>query len=118
MATKINSYAELQAYITDWLTAHGVDASGAPHGTFWNNMSYEDFTTKTVPGFKSVKILIVGDGKGSNIVQALMGVGLFDPNTGRYGQMPAGGPFMQPAGPVVGPVVKPIVDWIDSGCPQ
>lgn len=119
MAT-INSYPELQAYITNWLKDNGQYPVGPPHKSFWETLSYQDFTTGNVPGVNPpVKILVVGDGVGSNIVQALMGVGLFDPDTGRYPQMPASGPpFMQPAGPTVGPVVQPIVDWIDAKCPQ
>jgi hypothetical protein len=108
----INSYSELQAYITGWLKAHGVDADGAPHGSFWDTMSYQDFTTGSVPGFKSVKVLIIGDGKNSNIVQALNGTGLFDPDTGRYPRMPANGPYMD------ADEIAPITAWIDKGCPQ
>jgi hypothetical protein len=113
----INSYSELQAYMTNWLKDNNQYPVGPPHRSFWETMSYADFTTGNVPGINPpAKVLIVGDGLGSNFVQALMGVGpLFDPNTGKYGQMPASGPpFMQDAGPVVGPVVQPIVDWINN----
>jgi hypothetical protein len=119
MAGKINSYADLRAYLNLWLEENHVDISNAPHGAFWNELSYEDFTTGNVPGVPGkIKILVKGSGKQSNIVQSLMGVGLFDPNTGDYPQMPPGGPYMQPAESVVGPTVQPIVDWIDAGCPN
>jgi hypothetical protein len=120
MAT-INSFADLQKYLDNFLQNNSEWPVGPPHRDFWNTMSYNDFTTGNVPGVNPpVRILVVGNGLQSNLVQALMGVGqLFDPNSGTYGQMPANGPpFMQPAGPTPGPLVQPIIDWINNGCPE
>ena len=79
----LTSFAQVQAFIAQVLTTNSEDASGAPHGNFWSNLTYEQFTTGNVPGVDSVPILVVGDSKSSNIIQALQGAGLFDPNTGR-----------------------------------
>jgi hypothetical protein len=110
MAT-INSYAELREHLNGWLAEHGRSAAGAPHRAFWNTMSYQDFITKDVPSYRGVKILIKCDGLGSNIVQALMGNGLFAPG-GDYPRMPPGGPYMHLS------EVRPIIDWINNGCPE
>lgn len=120
MAT-INSYAELQQYLDNFLQTNNETPVGPPHKAFWDTMLYKDFISGNVPGINPpVKILVVGNGLGSNLVQALMGVGpLFDPNSGKYGQMPANGPpYFQDAGPTPGPLVQPIIDWINNGCPE
>jgi hypothetical protein len=116
----LNSFADVQAFISQVLTTNGEDASGAPHKDFWNTLTYEQFTNKdnqpnqgNVPGVDSVQILVVGDSKNSNIIQALRGQGLFDPNTGQYPQMPAFGPtyFTEDQ-------IDEIAAWIDNGCPE
>ncbi len=119
--TTITSFKELQVYLDDFLTSNGEAPVGPPHKNFWDTMSYQDFISGNVPGVNPpVRILVAGDGLGSNFVQALMGVGpLFDPNSGSYGQMPANGPpFFQDAGSTPGPLVQPIIDWINNGCPE
>lgn len=118
--TIINSFADLPAYLTSWVTVNNIPV-GRPHFQFWNNLSYQEFINGTVPGVQPpVPILIVGNGLESNLVQALLGIGpLFNPNTGSIGQMPFGGPYMQdPAGPPPAPLVQPIIDWINNGCPE
>jgi len=112
----LNSFAEVQAFITNVLQqnneAGGV--SNAPHGAFWSNLTYDQFTKGNVPGIDPpVPILVVGDPQNSNLLQALQGTGpLFDPN-GQYGQMPANGPpFFTPD------QIQEIADWIKNNCPQ
>lgn len=109
----ITTYAQLQKYITDLLTADGVPVVGGPHHAFWNTLSYTQFVTGTVPGV-GMPILIKGDSAKSNIIMALRGTpgSPFDPNTGDIGQMPAG------AAPFTEAQIKPIADWIDAGCPE
>jgi hypothetical protein len=111
----IQSYAELQAYMDCMVNQYGTSIAGAPHHAFWNTLTYEQFTTGTVPGVDSVQILVIGNGAGSNIVQALLGTAgtPFDPNGGQYGQMPADG-----TGPWTPDQIQPLIDWIDAKCPN
>jgi hypothetical protein len=108
----LNSFADVQAFITQIL-ATNKETVGPPHQDFWNTLSYDQFTTGNVPGVDSVQILKVGDSKNSNIIQALRGQGLFDPNTGQYPQMPAFGPTY-----FTSDQIDEIAAWIDNGCPQ
>jgi hypothetical protein len=113
----LNTFAEVQAYITNALTSQqqtDLNSPGCPHKAFWNNLTYEQFTGGSVPGVSpAVQILVVGDSKNSNIIQALQGTGLFDPNTGSYPQMPADGPpfFSKDQ-------IDEIAAWIDNKCPK
>jgi len=110
----IQSYVQLQAYMNGLITDYDTSISSAPHHAFWNTLTYEQFTTGNVPNIsQSVKILEIGDGAGSNIVQALQGMGnLFGPN-GSIGQMPADG-----TGPWTPDQIQPLIDWIDAKCPN
>jgi hypothetical protein len=53
-----------------------------------------------------------GNGAQSNIVQALAGTGMFDPNTGSFPQMLYGGPYFSDA------QIQELSDWITAGCPE
>lgn len=111
----ITSYAMLQAYMNCMINYYGTSiAEARPHYAFWNTLAYEQFTTGNVPGVTPpVKILEIGNGDGSNIVQALQGVGpLFGPG-GQIGQMPADG-----TGPWTAEQIQPLIDWIDAKCPN
>jgi hypothetical protein len=110
----IQSYTGLQAYMNKMIALYGTSISGAPHHAFWNTLSYEQFISSNVPGVSTpVKILEPGNGAGSNIVQALQGIGnLFGPN-GSIGQMPADG-----SGPWTTAQIQPLIDWIDANCPN
>ncbi|MDB5917851.1 MAG: hypothetical protein JWR40_2085 [Massilia sp.] len=96
------------------INLYGTAITGAPHQAFWHRLTYQEFITGNVPGIQSeVQILQVGHGAGSNIVQALQGVGpLFGPG-GNIGQMPADG-----SGPWTTAQIAPLMDWIDAGCPN
>jgi hypothetical protein len=113
----LKSFAEVQNIITRVLTENGEigGVSNSPHGAFWTKLTYTQFTTGNVPGVNPpTPILVIGDSAKSNIILSLQGIGpLFDPNTGRFGQMPANGPpFFTLA------QIAEIAGWIDSGCPQ
>lgn len=120
MAVVINSYAELGAYIDSILKANGDFPVGQPHKEFWNTLTYEEFKTGAVPNVldpttkQPMKILVVGDSSSSNLIWALTGKkgSLFDPQTGKIGQMPDGGTAFTPD------QIKPIADWIDAKCPN
>src|SRR4051812_10055060 len=121
----LKSYADVQAFITQILTDNG-EISGvgnAPHGAFWNTLSYEDFVNGTVPNVtdqlgppndKLVPILVKGNSAQSNLILALRGQGLlFDLNGGSIGQMPGNGPPF-----FTDEQVGQIAGWIDTGCPE
>ena len=60
-----------------------------------------------------MQILVVGDSKSSNIIQALQGTGLFDPNTGSVSADASLGPTY-----FTSDQIAEIAAWIDNGCPQ
>jgi hypothetical protein len=115
----LNSFADVQKFFNDFINMHKITV-GQPHGEFWNTLSYTDFVTGTVPGVtvpntdppQTIPILTKGDGKNSNIVQALAGTGMFDPNTGSFPQMPYEGPYFSTA------QIQELSDWITNGCPE
>ena len=113
----LKHFSDVQNLIATVLAQNG-EAGGvpsSPHGAFWSNLTYAQFTTGNVPGVNPpVPILVVGNSGQSNLILALKGVGpLFDPNTGTYGQMPANGPPYFTAAQIAD-----IAGWIDAGCPQ
>jgi hypothetical protein len=131
MTATLSSYAEVQTYITGILSNNIPKGSQqneeedaeqkAPHGAFWNTLTYDQFVTGNVPGVndpdtgQQMPILVKGNAARSNIILALQGAPgtVFDPNTGAIGQMPADGPpFFTPD------QIQPIADWIDAGCPE
>jgi hypothetical protein len=110
----IQSYAALQAYMNQIDKLLKTDIAGAPHGAFWQVYSYEQFINGDVPGVSpSVKILEVGNGQASNIVQALRGVGPLFGSAGNFGQMPA-----DDSGPWTDDQIQPLIDWINAKCPN
>lgn len=122
MATvKLNSYAEVQKFISDVMIQNGSIATNAPHKNFWQSLTYDQFVNGNVPGVKDptsqqpMRILIPGNAKVSNIILALQGAPetLFDPNTGDFGIMPADGTV-----PFTAEQIASIADWIDRNCPQ
>jgi|SRR5581483_5044514 len=122
MASALTSFAQVQAFITQVLTANAEQGGvpGSPHGAFWSSLKYQDFLNGTVPGVKDpntgqpIPILVKGNSSQSNLILSLQGKGpFFDPVNGSIGQMPANGP------PMFTPEqIKQIADWIDSGCPE
>ncbi len=116
----ISSYAQLQQYLTQILTANISSQTGnteeadsenqSPHGAFWNTLSYSDFVNGDVPNV-GVPILIKKDSKNSNIILALRGQPPFDGS--QFPQMPADGPPY-----LTSDQIDPIAAWIDAGCPQ
>jgi hypothetical protein len=117
----LKSYADVQAFITDWLKTWGeyTAAQQAPHSDFWASLSYQDFTTGNVPNVTDsngnpVKILKVGDSANSTIIMALLGTGPFaSGNPNGWVQMPAFQSTMFSA-----TQVSALAAWIDLGCPE
>ena len=80
----LNSFQDVRNMLDAFVASHAasgdVNMGHAPHGTFWNNLNYHDFTTADVPGGvkdpttgKVLPILKKGDSKNSNIIWALNG---------------------------------------------
>lgn len=119
----LNNFKAVQDFITQVMEENKVEGAAppkSPHKAFWLSMSYQDFTTGTVPGVKDpatgnpISILTVGDSKSSNLILALRGQGpLFNPNHGTFGRMPANNqqPFSDSQ-------IDEIAGWIDHGCPE
>jgi hypothetical protein len=110
----LNNYADVQAALNNFVQQAGVTPGQAPHGAFWNSMTYEQFTTGNVPGVPlgPWKILVVGDSKNSNIIQILSGVG---DAYNDFGQMPQPNP---PYEPEQTGLITQLAAWIDAGCPN
>lgn len=123
----LNNWAEVQAF----LTANSGTVSGAPHQSFWTNLTYDEFVDGCVPDLGGqnggppcitnppsppppasppVKILVKGNSKQSNIYLALSGEPPFDGSI--FSQMPEGGPFLTTE------QLAQFAAWIDAGCPK
>ena len=114
MAT-YNNYAEVQAGLDAFVNQAGVNIQGAPHGAFWQSMTYTDFTTGDIPNVASGgpwKVLVIGDSQNSNIIQILSGIGEAKK---RFGQMPRPRP---PYEPEQSETITALAAWIDAGCPN
>jgi len=110
--TALNSYVDVQQYLNNLVATLGSNIGRAPHGAFWSSMTYQQFTTGTVPGVSgNYKILEIGNAANSNIILALQGAGIFDGSV--FSQMPADGPPY-----ANGDQIQPLADWIDNKCPN
>lgn len=80
------------------------------HGNFWRTTLDKFKTLVLFQGTpREMKVLVVGDGPGSNLIKALRGQPPFD---GTYApQMPEGYP------PVPADKIDQIEQWINAGCP-
>ena len=95
---------------------NAVGGSASPvgaHGPFWRGKTRDQFVAANVFG---QKLLVVGDGAGSNIIKALSAQAPFGTDVGTPGatfrRMPAGRP------PVPDDKIAVIKTWIDDGCPE
>jgi hypothetical protein len=111
----ITTFAEVQAALDNYVgPPNNFPVGSAPHGVMWHNGTtedeqYQNFVTKdAIPGFK---ILIVGNGPDSNIINALQGTGKF--SGGFPPRMPVGGPPWLDQ-----PTIDAISDWITKGAKQ
>jgi len=113
MATLTN-YAQVQAALNSFVQQAGVTPGQAPHGAFWNSLTYDQFINGNVPNISPGpwKILVVGDSKSSNIIQILSGYGnAFND----FGQMPQPNP---PYNPEQATLITELAAWIDASCPN
>jgi hypothetical protein len=45
----LKSYAEVKAFLDDFVSSNGIPINFSPHGAFWRNMTYAQFTTGNIP---------------------------------------------------------------------
>jgi hypothetical protein len=118
--TPLNSFADVQTFITQVLSQNGDLGSvgRAPHKAFWTTVTYDQFVNGNVPGVSDpntgqpMPILVKGNSPQSNLIIALLGIGPIFGANGPIGQMPENGtPFSLDQ-------VKSIAAWIDNGCPR
>jgi hypothetical protein len=113
MAT-FNNYADVQNGLDAFVSNAGVNISGAPHGAFWQNFTYTQFTTGDIPNVTRGgpwPVLVCGDSANSNIIQILKGIGQAAKN---FGQMPR----PRPPYPGQPDLIAALAAWIDAGCPN
>jgi hypothetical protein len=108
----LTNYAQVQAALNAFVAQAGVTPGQAPHGAFWNSLTYEQFVNGNVPGVPlgPWKILEVGNAAGSNIIQILSGKGAAYDD---FGQMPQPNP---PYDPEQTTLINELSDWINKGC--
>jgi hypothetical protein len=108
------NYADVQAGLTAFVNQAGVEIGGAPHGAFWQDMDYTQFTTGDIPDVPGGpwKILVSSNSANSTIIQILKGIGAA---AQRFGQMPRPDP---PYDPEQSELITALAAWIDAGCPN
>lgn len=109
MSKTLKNYADLQDLLNSFVNANGLTPALAPHGVFWETMSYDEFVTGSVLG---QQILVKGNSKKSFIVQILTA-----PTNG-FDQMPQPSPPYNSNSPKQSDVISSIAAWIDAGCPN
>jgi hypothetical protein len=106
----MTSYQDIVNFL-DEAVGGSVSPVGA-HGPFWRGKTRDEFVAALVFG---QKLIMVGDGRGSNLVKALRGEAPFGSDIGTSGgifrQMPAGRP------PMASYKIDAVEQWIDAGCP-
>lgn len=107
---QVNSYRDLLKLLDDFVTSHDIDVIGSRHGSFWSDLSYEQFVRGDVPNVPNVRILVPGNSDQSNLVRILRGPLTINGRT--YRRMPAGGPYLTDE------LIAAVADWIDRNCPN
>jgi len=109
-AAQLNSFADVQTFLNNFVSTNGTNIEGARHGAFWNT-DYNSFVNGDVPNFPGVKILVSGNSGQSNLINILRGP--ITVNGRSFPRMPAdGSPFMPDSS------IALLADWIDRGCPN
>lgn len=107
---QLNSYSDVRKLLDDFVTAHDIDVIGSRHGSFWSDLSYDQFVNGDVPNVTSVRILVPGSSDQSNVIRILRGPLTINGRT--YRRMPGGGPYLPDD------LIAAIADWIDRNCPN
>jgi len=111
MQNTINNYKELQALLNSFVGVNNLTPGLAPHGAFWNTLTYEQFITGDVPNL-GVPILVVGNSAESNLIQVLKGT------SSQFPPMPQPNPPYNAKTPTQDVVISQISAWIDADCPN
>jgi hypothetical protein len=108
---QLNSFKEVQDFFNKFIADKQISIDDAPHGAFWNTLTYDQFVNGTVLGVAgSIKILVSGSSANSNLIKILKGP--LQVNGQSFRRMPGGGPFMSDD------MIATLADWIDRNCPQ
>jgi len=111
MQKSITNYKDLQDLLNSFVGVNSLTPGLAPHGVFWNTLSYQQFVTGNVPGI-GVPILVKGNSAKSNLVQVLNGTST------NFPQMPQPNPPYSANTPSQDDVISQVSAWIDAGCPN
>jgi len=110
----LKTFADVQAALDNYVgPPNNFQIGSAPHAVFWHKGAsqeeqYQYFVTgEAITGYK---ILEVGNGADSNIINALQGTGAF--SGGYPPQMAPGGPYMDQA------IIDALSAWISAGAKQ
>ena len=109
--SQLNSYKDVQALLNKFVMVNNLTPSLAPHGVFWETLTYEQFISGTVPGI-GVPILDNHHPENSYIINVLKG-----PYNG-FNQMPRPNPPYNQHTPEQSEVITLLSDWIARGCPD
>jgi hypothetical protein len=107
---QLYSYKDVQDLFNNFIAANAIAIDDAPHGAFWNDLSYEQFVNGNVPNVAGVKILVSGKSADSNLIKILKGP--LTVGSQQFRRMPGGGPFMSDE------MIASLADWIDRNCPN
>src|SRR5262249_45091228 len=107
---QLNSYKDVQDYFNNFVAAHSISIDDAPHGAFWNSLTYDEFVNGPVRGISAQLPTVVS---GNSAAPTLIRIrrGRWKVGGKRFPQMPGGGPFMK------NEEIAPPADWIARNCP-
>ena len=111
----LNNYSDVQTLLNNFVAAYNVPVPQAPHGIFWQTLSYEEFVTGNVPNI-GIPILTKGDSSTSYIIEILKGAITVEGTT--IPQMPRPNPPYDSGSPTQDQVVQQLAAWIDADCPN
>ncbi|MEP3919678.1 RICIN domain-containing protein [Ascidiaceihabitans sp.] len=104
----IKSYADVLEMLNSYVKLNGIGINGAPHGKFWDGLSYTDFKSKEVFG---VRLVTCGTPETSGLVKILEEKMMSDFPVG-FPEMPAGGPYFPEE------QIKSFSAWVGNNCPE
>jgi len=111
MQSTLKNYQDVQNLLNSFVSANSLTPALAPHGVFWNTLSYDQFVTGNVPNL-GVPVLVKGNSADSNIIQVLKGT------SSEFPPMPQPNPPYNDKSPSQNDVISQLSAWIDAGCPN
>ncbi|MFO0847192.1 MAG: hypothetical protein U0871_01350 [Gemmataceae bacterium] len=107
----LTSYKDVQSLFDEFIASNQIPIDDSPHGSFWNDLTYDQFVSGDVPSQPGVKILVRGKSTDSNLIKILKGS--LTVGTQQFRRMPGGGPVY-----MTDEMVAALADWIDRDCPN